>query len=59
MMQEKKKVVLKLLYYDIISAVHFYNRNCCTAIDTINYWAGKLLLKTYNQPSEPYKPKEM
>lgn len=30
-----------------------------TVIDTVNYWPGKLLLKTHNQPFELYKPREM
>lgn len=45
--------------YDIVSAVYFCNRNPCTVIDAVNYQAGKLPLKTYNQPFELYKPKEM
>lgn len=30
-----------------------------TVIDTVNYWPGKLLLKTHNQPFELYKPRQM
>lgn len=29
--RKKPNVVLKHLYYDIISAVHLCNRNCCTS----------------------------
>lgn len=39
--------------------MYFCNRNPCTVIDAVNYRAGKLPLKTYNQPFELYKPKEM